>query len=126
MAHAHPARSESGPEDRGTGRPAPAGSKTGLEEAAIGRALTRMAYFTPTMLPMIAVANIWLFFYTPGIGLLDQIGALFGVGSHNWLGNPDTALLCIIVLTIWKEAGFFIFHAYEGSGYLGSTRGAAG
>ena len=24
-----------------------------------------MAYFTPTVLPMIAVANIWLFFYTP-------------------------------------------------------------
>ena len=73
-----------------------------------GQALTRMAYFTPTVLPMIAVANIWLFFYTPGIGLLDQIGALFGVGNHNWLGNPDTALLCIIVLTIWKEAGFFM------------------
>ena len=73
-----------------------------------GRALTRMAYFTPTVLPMIAVANIWLFFYTPGIGLLDQIGALFGIGSHNWLGNPDTALLCVIVLTIWKEAGFFM------------------
>ena len=25
----------------------------------------RLAYFTPTILPMIAVANIWLFFYTP-------------------------------------------------------------
>ena len=34
-----------------------------------GRALVRMAYFTPTVLPMIAVANIWLFFYTPEIGL---------------------------------------------------------
>ena len=30
-----------------------------------GRARVRMAYFTPTVLPMIAVANIWLFFYTP-------------------------------------------------------------
>lgn len=73
-----------------------------------GRAITRMAYFTPTVLPMIAVANIWLFFYTPGIGLLDQVGALFGAGNHNWLGNPATALPCIMVLTIWKEAGFFM------------------
>lgn len=73
-----------------------------------GRALTRMAYFTPTILPMIAVANIWLFFYAPGIGLLDQIGGLFGGGRHNWLGNPDTALPCIILLSIWKEAGFFM------------------
>ena len=27
---------------------------------------------------MIAVANIWLFFYTPQIGLLDKVAALFG------------------------------------------------
>jgi sn-glycerol 3-phosphate transport system permease protein len=73
-----------------------------------GRALVRMAYFTPTVLPMIAVANIWLFFYTPDIGLIDQILALFGLPGHNWLGDPNTVLGAIIVMTIWKEAGFFM------------------
>ncbi|MBO6947351.1 MAG: sugar ABC transporter permease [Rhodospirillales bacterium] len=72
------------------------------------RSITRMAYFTPTILPMIAVANIWLFFYTPDIGLLDQVSAVFGLPSHNWLGDPDTVLGCIIAITIWKEAGFFM------------------
>ncbi len=73
-----------------------------------GRALVRLAYFTPTVLPMIAVANLWLFFYTPQIGLLDQVTALFGAPSHNWLGNPDTVMGCVIAMTIWKEAGFFM------------------
>ena len=73
-----------------------------------GRALVRMAYFTPTVLPMIAVANIWLFFYTPDIGLIDQVAALFGLPGHNWLGDPNTVLGAIIVMTIWKEAGFFM------------------
>ena len=73
-----------------------------------GRALVRLAYFTPTVLPMIAVANLWLYFYTPQIGLLDQLVALFGAGSHNWLGNPDTVMGCLIAMTIWKEAGFFM------------------
>ncbi len=72
------------------------------------RGLVRMSYFTPTILPMIAVANIWLFFYTPSIGLIDQVGGLFGLPDHNWLGNPDTVLWCIVVMTIWKEAGFFM------------------
>jgi sn-glycerol 3-phosphate transport system permease protein len=49
-----------------------------------------------------------LFFYTPDIGLLDQVGAKFGFAGHNWLGDPDTVLGCIIVITIWKEAGFFM------------------
>lgn len=74
-----------------------------------GRAFVRMAYFTPTVLPLIAVANIWLFFYTPGFGLIDQIlGSLFGMAQTNWLGNPDTALGAVIVVTIWKESGFFM------------------
>jgi sn-glycerol 3-phosphate transport system permease protein len=73
-----------------------------------GRGFLRTAYFTPTVLPMIAVANIWLFFYTPGYGLVDQVGHLLGAPDHNWLGDQATALLCLIVVTIWKEAGFFM------------------
>lgn len=72
------------------------------------RGLLRMAYFTPTILPMIAVANIWLFFYSPDIGLLDQLLKFFGFSGHNWLGDPSTVLACVIVMTIWKEAGFFM------------------
>lgn len=72
------------------------------------RGLVRMSYFTPTVLPMIAVANIWLFFYSPRIGLIDQVAMAMGFPSHNWLGDPDTVLGCIIVITIWKEAGFFM------------------
>lgn len=73
-----------------------------------GRGLLRMAFFTPTVLPLIAVANIWLFFYTPGFGLIDQIRGLFGLPSHNWLGDPDTVLGAVIVVAVWKEAGFFM------------------
>ncbi len=72
------------------------------------RGFVRTAYFTPTVLPMIAAANLWLFFYTPGLGVLDQIGGLFGLPSVNWLGQPETALWAIIIVTIWKEAGFFM------------------
>ncbi|HET7546813.1 MAG TPA: sugar ABC transporter permease [Usitatibacter sp.] len=72
------------------------------------RALVRMSYFTPTILPMIAVANLWLFFYSPQIGLLDKLTGLFGASSHNWLGDPDTVMACLAVMTVWKEAGFFM------------------
>ena len=72
------------------------------------RSFIRAAYFTPTVLPMIAAANLWLFFYTPSFGILNQIGALFGAAPVNWLGQPETALWAICVVTIWKEAGFFM------------------
>jgi len=72
------------------------------------RALVRMSYFTPTILPMVAVANLWLFFYTPQIGLFDKVGAMFGAASHNWLGDPGTVMACLALMTVWKEAGFFM------------------
>ena len=73
-----------------------------------------MAYFTPTILPMIAVANIWLFFYSPDIGLIDQVLHVFGIPGHNWLGRPDTVMGCLIVMTIWKESGFFMIFYLAG------------
>lgn len=73
-----------------------------------GRGLVRLAFFTPTILPMIAVANIWMFFYTPDLGLIDQFFGLFGRGGTNWLGQSGTALWALIVITVWKLAGFFM------------------
>ena len=73
-----------------------------------GQGLTRMAFFTPTVLPMIAVANIWLFFYTPEYGLLEKFLGAFGFDGHNWLGSKSTALPALMLVTVWKEAGFFM------------------
>ncbi|WDZ97676.1 sugar ABC transporter permease [Herbaspirillum sp. WKF16] len=79
-----------------------------VNDRLMGRGLLRLAYFTPTVLPMIAVANIWLFFYTPQYGLLEQLTGALGLPSHNWLGNPNTVLGAMMVVAIWKEAGFFM------------------
>ncbi|MFE1599649.1 carbohydrate ABC transporter permease [Methylobacterium sp. ID0610] len=74
-----------------------------------GTAALRVAYFTPTVLPMIAVANLWLFFYTPDYGLLDRIThALLGWGPTNWIGSRETALGAMMAIAVWKEAGFFM------------------
>lgn len=79
-----------------------------VDRSFFGRGIVRMAFFTPTILPMIAVANIWLFFYASDIGLIDQFLAVLGLKGPNWLGDPQTVLPAIIVMTIWKEAGFFM------------------
>lgn len=73
-----------------------------------GRGFVRLAYFTPTVLPMIAVANIWLFFYTPGYGPIARVLSPFGLGSWNWLGSASTALAAVTVIAIWKQAGFYM------------------
>jgi len=73
-----------------------------------GRAFMRLSFFLPTMLPMIAVANLWLFVYAPGIGLIAQIFSIFGLPSVNFLGDADTALGAMMMVAIWKESGLFM------------------
>ncbi|MEX1236061.1 MAG: sugar ABC transporter permease [Roseovarius sp.] len=73
-----------------------------------GLAFLRIAFFTPTVLPLIAVANIWMFFYTPGFGLIEQVRGLFDLPAQNWVGQPETALYAMIAVAVWKEAGFFM------------------
>ena len=73
-----------------------------------GRGFVRMAYFTPTILPMIAAANIWMFFYAPQIGLFNKLLGALGFSGINWLGDPNVALGSVIVMSVWKEAGFFM------------------
>jgi sn-glycerol 3-phosphate transport system permease protein len=91
-----------------------------------GKGFLRLAYFTPTVLPMIAVANIWLFFYTPQYGLLEQIRGAFGLPAQNWLGDQGTALAAVTVVAVWKEAGFFmIFYLAALQGLNPSLREAA-
>lgn len=71
-------------------------------------ALVRTAFFIPSLLPMIAIANLWLFFYTPQLGLLNKLLALFSLSAMNWLGEPGSALYCLMAVSVWREAGFFM------------------
>ncbi len=79
-----------------------------VNAAIPGRAWLRLSFFLPTMLPMIAVGTIWLFFYTPQYGLVDRFTSLIGLGQINWLGDTSTALPAMMAIAIWKQAGFFM------------------
>ena len=79
-----------------------------VNQKMAGQWFLRTSFFLPTILPMIAVANIWIFFYTPGYGLLNQILQVLGWTGQNWLGDPRFALGAVIIVAIWKEAGFFM------------------
>lgn len=79
-----------------------------------GKAFVRLAYFTPTILPMVAVASIWLFFFSPGIGPIDQLLNAVGLPTKNWLGDPATVLPALMVMMIWKQAGFFMIFYLAG------------
>lgn len=75
-----------------------------------GMAVFRTFFFMPVVFPMALVAVIWRLIYAPeSDGLLNALLRIvsFGyVGPHDWLNSSATALLSIIVLSIWQGVGF--------------------
>lgn len=73
-----------------------------------GSGVARTFFFYPVVIPMVTAAFIWLFFYTPEYGMVNSLFKVFGAGEINLLGNSNSALMAIMVMVIWKEAGFFM------------------
>jgi raffinose/stachyose/melibiose transport system permease protein len=87
----------------------------GLISARRGGSLWfRVALFAPVMLPMVVVAVLWSFVYNPDFGLIN--GALQNLGLDSWtriwLGDPDTALWAIAIVSGWVFSGFFMIIFY--------------
>ncbi|UFJ40275.1 sugar ABC transporter permease [Brevibacillus humidisoli] len=79
-----------------------------------GKGFIRTAYFYPTVLPMIAAANIWLFIYTPEYGALSHVLQWIGLDQLNWLGDQDLVMWAMVIMVVWKEAGYFMIFYLAG------------
>jgi len=69
----------------------------------------RLAFFHPMVLPMVSAATIWLFLFTPDYGLFNSALNFLGYsGPENWTGNPNLAILSVIIVAIWKNSGYYM------------------
>lgn len=76
------------------------------ERATRGRWFFRLAFFLPYVLPSAVVALIWIWMYTPELGLLSRAVSAIGLGEPNWLGDPDFAMVSLAITTVWWTLGF--------------------
>ncbi len=80
-----------------------------------GIGFIRLSFFYPTVLPMVSAATIWMFFFTPNYGLFNSVLQFLGYsGPQNWTANPDLALLSLIIVAVWKNAGFYMIFYLAG------------
>ncbi len=71
-----------------------------------GRWFFRLAFFAPYILPSAVVALIWIWIYTPGLGLLDTALARVGITAPSWLGSETWAMPSLAITTVWWTLGF--------------------
>jgi len=79
-----------------------------------GSAIFRTLFFYPTVIPMMSAATIWLFMYTPQYGIINRFLGFFGLPDINFLGSSTWALPAIMMMTVWKDAGYFMLFYLAG------------
>ncbi len=75
----------------------------------------RLALFHPSIIPMVSAATIWMFFFTPDYGLFNSALSFLGYsGPQNWTANPNLALLSVMIIAFWKNAGYYMIFYLAG------------
>jgi multiple sugar transport system permease protein len=73
-----------------------------------GRNFFRTIYFSPVVTSMVVISIVWTFLYDKDNGLINQFLGTISLGAIqpiNWLGNPSTAMLAIIIMSAWQGVG---------------------
>ncbi|MFB9277821.1 carbohydrate ABC transporter permease [Cohnella cellulosilytica] len=74
------------------------------------RNLFRSIFYFPVLMSGIIMGFIWMIILNYNFGVVNQLLDAVGLSSlkTDWLGNPDFALLSIILSTVWKSAGYYM------------------
>jgi len=72
-----------------------------------GQAWLRLAAILPIVLAPVVVGLFWrTLVLAPEVGLVDLVTRALGLGSHNWLGDPQLALISVIAIHTWQWTPF--------------------
>lgn len=71
-----------------------------------GLTFYRGVFFLPIIIPMVTAGLIWKLLYMPDFGIINYYLRELGLPQSEWLRSPSTAMLSIIIMSIWKGTGF--------------------
>jgi raffinose/stachyose/melibiose transport system permease protein len=82
------------------------GLALGLNRTLKSRNLLRAVFFLPVILSPLAVSYVWHYILDP-TGPVNMLLGDLGLGSWQrpWLGDPDWALLGVLLVLVWQQSG---------------------
>ena len=81
-----------------------------LNQPIMGRSIFRTIFFLPSMVPLVAVAMIWLWIFNGKFGLLNEILSMIGIDGPNWLTDPKWTKPAIVITSLWQTSGTVVIY----------------
>ena len=62
----------------------------------------RSVFYIPYLTAGVAVTIMWGWLFNGTYGLINYTLSMFGIVGPNWLGDKNTALICIVAMNLWS------------------------
>ena len=72
-----------------------------------GVGVFRVLYYIPVLTSWVAASLIWKSLLSPQYGAMNGILAIFGIEGPGWLTDEKWAMPAIVLVSVWKDMGFF-------------------
>lgn len=79
-----------------------------LNNSLRSSAFFRGAFFLPYITATVAVTLAWRWIFSTRFGLLNHLLGQFGLDQIAWLADPAWALPAVAIVSVWKDAGFYM------------------
>ncbi len=76
-----------------------------LDQSIRGRVFFRTAFYLPVVTSVAATALVWRWIMNPQGGLANTALASVGLPTLGWLTDPNTAMLSLVLITLWGGLG---------------------
>ena len=77
-----------------------------IQQLGKGSTFYKALIFSPWITPTVAVAIVWTWIYEPDAGFANMLLQWLGFEGSAWIHSSQTALLSVIIMTVWKNAGY--------------------
>ena len=77
-----------------------------LDRRSWGARAIQAMFFLPYVASGVAIALVWQWMYHPDGGLLNRLLSAAHLRPVDWLGNPRTALVAVMIVSVWVQLGY--------------------
>jgi multiple sugar transport system permease protein len=70
------------------------------------QSITRTMFLLPFAITSVISAIIWMFLYDPRTGFINQVLALLGIPTQQFLGSTSQSMISIIIVILWINIGY--------------------
>jgi multiple sugar transport system permease protein len=81
-----------------------------------GKALTRAFILLPFIIPTVLSTFAWKWMFDPTFSVINWVLFKLSVinGRINWLGDPDLAMVSVIIVNVWRGVPFYAISLLAG------------